>query len=457
MSLKTSSNTAQVKIDVHSSTPARPTPNEVQGAGWASAPHIRAPLPGPVAARLIAADQALSSPSHTRDYPLVVKRAQGCVVEDVDGNLFIDFAAGIAVCATGHCHPQVVEAIQRQAEELIHICGSDFYYPIMVRLMEKLAEVTPGSFPKRFLLTNSGAECTEAAFKLARFHTGRKYAIAFFGAFHGRTMGALSLTCSKSRQQQEFGPLVPMVAHAPYGETDFINDVLFKHQMHPHEVAAIFVEPVLGEGGYIIPPAAFLQKLRAICDEHGILLICDEIQSGMGRTGQMYACEHFGVVPDILLTAKGIASGMPIGAVVARADIMDWPPGAQGSTYGGNPVSCAAAVATIELLQGGLLNHAREMGPVLAEQLQGLAGRHACVRQPRSLGLMGAVDIVDASNGTLSPALRQKVLHESFHRGLILLPCGLASIRFCPPLIIDRATLERGLGILDFAVRAVLA
>ncbi|GIK15125.1 MAG: acetylornithine aminotransferase [Planctomycetota bacterium] len=419
------------------------------------APLIRTALPGPIGAGLVARDVRVSSPSNTRDYPLVVKRALGCVVEDVDGNRFLDLAAGIAVCATGHCHPKVVAAIQRQSAELIHICGSDFYYPVMIELMEKLSAITPGDKPKRVLLTNSGTEATEAAFKLSRFHTKRKWAIGFHGSFHGRTMGSLSLTCSKARQKQGFGPLVPMVAHAPYGDVDFIRNVLFKQQMQPDEVAAIFFEPIQGEGGYLIPEASFVQGLRKLCDEYGILLICDEIQAGMGRTGRMFACEHFGVVPDIVLSAKGLASGMPIAAVIAQEPIMNWPPGAQGSTYGGNPVSCAAALATIELVESELRANAAALGPRLLAQLQGISSRRSCVVRPRGLGLMAGVDIVQPKTGKPDVGLRSQILQGAYQRGVILLPCGESGIRFCPPLVISERELQTGLERFEEAAAAV--
>lgn len=418
----------------------------------ATVPFIRTELPGPKAAALIEADTRVSSPSNTRDYPLVVARASGCVVEDVDGNRFLDLAAGIAVCATGHCHPKVVAAIQRQSAELIHICGSDFYYPVMVELMQKLAALHPSTKPKRVLLTNSGTEATEAAFKMARFHSGRKWVIAFNGAFHGRTMGSLSLTSSKARQKAGFGPFVPMVGHAPYGDVGYIENVLFKQQMRPDEVAAIFFEPIQGEGGYIVPEAQFVRDLRRLCDEHGIILVCDEIQAGMGRTGRMWAVEHFGVVPDIILTAKGLASGMPVAGVIACEPIMNWPPGAQGSTYGGNPVSCAAALASIELVENGLMQNAGRLGPVLLRRLHEIGNRHSCIVRARGLGLMAAVDIVDPRTGKPNLERRTRIMTETFRRGVILLPCGESAVRFCPPLIISESELLTGLGVFEEAV-----
>ncbi len=410
-------------------------------------PSIRTPLPGPIARTFIERDEKFSSPSYTRDFPLVVKKALGCVVEDVDGNQWLDFAAGIAVCATGHCHPKVVAAIEQQAKSLIHICGSDFYYPPMVDLMEKLSAITPGG-DKKVLLTNSGAEAVEASFKLARHHTDRKYAIAFHGAFHGRTMGALALTSSKARQKEKFSPLVPMTAHVPFGDVKAIEATLFRYQMSPGEVAAIFVEPIQGEGGYVVAPRGFMQDLRALCDKHGILMICDEIQSGTGRTGKWFAYEHFGVVPDITLMSKGIASGMPLGAVIAREGIMDWPPGAQGSTFGGNPVCCAAALATLELVEKQYMANAAAMGTVLLNGLASLCDKHSSISGARGLGLMCGVDVFSA-------ATREKILQECFRRGLLLLGCGEATIRFCPPLCISQAELETGLKILDTAIGAV--
>ncbi len=419
------------------------------------APDIKGPLPGPIAKQLIERDHRVTSPSYTRDYPLVVKRASGSVLEDVDGNRFLDFAAGIAVCSTGHCHPKVTAAIEAQAKSLIHICGCDFYFPGLVDLTEKLASIVPGDFPKKVFLTNSGTEATECALKLARYHTNRKWIIAFHGAFHGRTMGALSLTCSKFKQRERFGPFVPMTAHVPYGDADAIETQLFKQMMSPSEVAAIFVEPVQGEGGYIIPPAEFLPKLRALCDKHGILLVCDEVQSGCGRTGKWFACEHFGVVPDITLIAKGVASGMPIGAVVARADVMSWPPGAQGSTYGGNPVCCAAALATLEQIETHYLANVVKLGPRLLGTLSDIAERRKTITNVRGLGFMCAVDVINRRTGKADVKLRTKILESSFERGLVLLPCGDCGIRFCPPLCINESQLDVGLKVFDEALATV--
>lgn len=419
------------------------------------APQIYTPLPGPIAKAMIERDEKYSSPSYTRDVPLVVKRGLGSVVEDVDGNRFLDFAAGIAVCATGHCHPKVSAAIEHQAKNLIHICGSDFYYPPMVELLEKLSKLVPGKDPKRVLLTNSGAEAVEAAFKVSRHHTNRKWVIAFHGAFHGRTMGALSLTSSKARQKERFGPLVPMVAHVPYGKIDAIENELFKRQFSPNEVAAIFVEAVQGEGGYIVPPPEFLPDLRALCDKHGIILVCDEIQSGCGRTGKWFAFEHFGIEPDLVLMAKGLASGMPLGAVIAKSEIMNWPPGAQGSTFGGNPVCCAAALATLELIETQFLANVIALSPRLLSGLRDIADRRKVLANVRGLGFMCGADVINKKSGKADLKLRERVMLACFERGLILLPCGECAIRFCPPLCINETQLDVGLKLLDESLATV--
>lgn len=379
-------------------------------------------------------------------------------MEDVDGNLYIDFVAGIAVCSTGHCHPKVVEAIERQAHDLIHMCGSDFYYEAQTALAETLIRITPGDEPKRVLLTNSGAETVEAAIKLSRHHTKRKGIIAFYGAFHGRTMGALSLTASKSRQKEYFAPLIPLVEHVPYGDIDAIRKHVFKQIMAPDEVAAIFVEPIQGEGGYTMPPPSFLPELRALCDEYGILLVADEIQSGMGRTGKMFCVDHYGVVPDITLIAKGVASGMPIGAMVARAPVMDWPVGAQGSTFGGNPVCCAAALATIELLEEELVENVNRVSPIAREALEKLADQHACIARPRGLGLMLAIDVVkpagDPTDAKPDPRMQNLIVTEAFKRGLLTLQCGECGIRVTPPLCITPEQLRAGLDTFAEAIAA---
>lgn len=427
-------------------------------------PYIHTPLPGPKARALIAADERYTSPSYTRDYPLVAERGYGAVIEDVDGNRFLDFTAGIAVCSTGHCHERIVRAIRQQSEKLLHMSGTDFYYRPQVELAQKLAELAPGAGPKRVFFTNSGAESVEAAFKLARHHSGRQQMIAFFGAFHGRTMGALSLTGSKVTQRRGFAPLVPLVHHIdfpnPYraadgGSLDSLNQLeeLFKRTLPPEEVAAIIVEPIQGEGGYIVPPPEFHRELKALADRHGILYIADEVQSGMGRTGKMFASEHFGVQPDIICLAKGIASGMPLGAMIAKADIMDWEPGSHASTFGGNPVSCVAALETIRLLEEELVTNAASVGDYLMGQLRELQERHALVGDVRGLGLMVGMELV-RDRVTKEPAeeARDALAQAAFQRGLLLLGCGRNTVRFCPPLVITREQVDIAVEILDEAL-----
>lgn len=425
-------------------------------ASWIGpAPWIETPPPGIAARAAMERDARVASPSYTRNYPLVIHRAAGSVVEDVDGNRYLDFAAGLAVCAAGHCHPKVVAAIQEQAATLIHASGTDFCYEPMLTLAEKLAAIAPGRSQKRVLFLTSGAETAEAAFKLARHYTGRKWVIAFHGASHGRTMGALSLTSSSAREKAGFEPLVPMVGHVPYGDLEAIEEQIFRQQSPPEGVAAIFVEPILGGGGYVVPPKNFLPRLRSLCDRHGMLLVCDEIHSGMGRTGKMFACQHFGVVPDVVLCAGGLASGMPLGAVIASKEIMNWPSGAHGSTFGGNPVSCAAALATIELLESGLIANAAKRGEHLQGKLSEIAAGRRCVDHARGLGLMAAVDIVSRKSGKTDSRLRDRVLQEAFRRGLILLGCGPGGIRFSPPLGINETQIEVGLTVFDEVVATV--
>ncbi len=431
---------------------------EQQTRDWIGpAPHVEGDLPGPLAADWIRRDRSVTSPSNTRDYPLVVKRAFGSVIEDVDGNRFLDFAAGIAVCATGHCHPKVVEAVRRQVGELIHICGSDFYYPVMVELAETLGALAPWAPGERsrVYFTNSGTETVEAAIKLARHRTGRKRIIAFHGAFHGRTMGALALTASKYKQKLGFGPLIPMVSHASYGELRDITEHLFKKHFPPDEVAAIFVEPIQGEGGYHIAPAGFLADLRALCDKHGILLVADEIQSGVGRTGRWWACQHDQVVPDMICSAKGLASGMPLGALITREALMNWPPGAQGSTFGGNPVCCAAALATLELVRDGYMDNAATLGRVALDRLTALQARFSSITRCRGRGLMIGFDVVDA-DGQPATALRNQIAQAAFQRGILLLPCGETAIRMIPPLCINQTQLDVGLKILEEVLGCLL-
>jgi 4-aminobutyrate aminotransferase len=434
-----------------------------------SAPKIRTELPGPKARALIAADERYTSPSYTRAYPLAVERGYGAVIEDVDGNRFLDFTAGIAVCSTGHCHERIVSAIQQQAEKLLHMSGTDFYYGPQGDLARKLAEIAPGKGPKRVFFTNSGAESVEAAFKLARYHTRRQQMIAFFGAFHGRTLGALSLTGSKVVQRAGFAPLVPLVSHIDYPNpfrtqpqagqsadaTACLNTLnqledLFRRTVPPHEVAGIFVEPIQGEGGYIVPPPQFHRELKAIAEKHGILYIVDEVQAGMGRTGKMFAIEHWGVEPDVVCLAKGIASGMPLGAIIAKAEIMDWGPGSHASTFGGNPVSCVAALETIALLEEELMANATDVGSHLVKRLKELQQRHALVGDVRGLGLMVGMELV-RDRATLTPATteRDAVVQAAFRRGLLLLGCGQSTVRFCPPLVVTKEQIDTAVDILD--------
>lgn len=418
-------------------------------------PQLLTSLPGPRARALIDRDLAVSSPSYTRVYPLVVARGQGCSIEDVDGNVFLDFTAGIAVTATGHAHPQVVEAIQQQAAQFLHMSGTDFYYAPMLELAEALAARAPFPVPDsgtraRIFFTNSGTESVEGAVKLARYSTGRSRLVACLGGFHGRTYGSMSLTGSKAVQCRGFGPLLPGVTHIPYGthtSLDYLERDLFPSMLPPEEIAAIVVEPIQGEGGYIVPEDGFLQRIREICDRHGILMVADEVQSGMGRTGKLFAIEHWGVQPDIVTLAKGIASGLPLGAILSRSDLMTWPPGSHANTFGGNPVACAAANVTLGLLETELIENARQMGETLQIGLTQLADRFDSVSLPRGKGLMVAIDLLDRDR-QLDPNLRDRIVDRAFHRGLLLLGCGKAAIRFCPPLVIDREQIQVALQIL---------
>jgi 4-aminobutyrate aminotransferase len=419
-------------------------------------PNLSGPLPGPLARAIIERDSACVSPSYTRGYPLVAKRGEGAIIEDVDGNRFLDFNAGIAVVAAGHCHPRVVEAVREQAGRLIHMSGTDFYYEEMVALAEKLAAIAPGSCERRISFGNSGAEAVEGAIKLARYSTGRDKLIAFLGGFHGRTMGALSLTARRAVQRRGFGPMLPGVVHAPYPYcyrcpfgrqpencavecVKYIEDTLLKTIAPADEVAAIVIEPVQGEGGYVVPPRKFFDELTRVAEQNGILLIFDEVQSGMGRTGKMWAAEHFDAVPDIFAVAKGIASGMPLGATVARTDLMSWPPGAHASTFGGNPVSCAAALVTIELLENGLIENAARMGAYLTDRLGDWPARFPVVGEVRGLGLMIGIELVRSQQTReKAPDLRDRVVQLAFERGLLVLGAGDNTLRLCPPLVVTR-------------------
>lgn len=433
------------------------------------APELRTALPGPNAARIIAGDEKFISPSYTRGYPLVARRGQGMYIEDVDGNRFLDFTAGIAVCSTGHCHPDVVAAIQRQAAELIHMSGTDFYYEQMVRVAELLSATAPMPGPHKFFYGNSGAEAIECGLKLARYHTRRPYFIGFYNCFHGRTFGALSMTSSKQTQRARFAPLLPGFFHIsypnpyrpPHGAQDVTAacldelDRLFHTTTPADEVAAVVFEPVQGEGGYIVPPSAFVQELRRICDRHGILLIADEVQSGAGRTGKMWAIEHHGVQPDIICSAKGIASGMPLGVTFARAGVMDWTPGAHASTFGGNPVCLAAAEATIKLLNSSLIRNSAEVGAHIMQRLQGWPKQHPMVGEVRGRGLMIGIEIVkDQATRTPDAARRDRIVDEAFKRGLLILGAGPNAVRLMPPLICTREQADIAMDILEQAVTA---
>ena len=431
-------------------------------------PEVKTSLPGPKGKALIERDQRHASTSYIKEYPLVVDRAEGCWIYDLDGNRFLDMMAGIAVASTGHCHPKVVEAIKRQAEKFMHICATDFYYEPFTRLTEKLATYVPKMGARKTFLTNSGTEAVEGAIKLARYHTRRTNLIAFKGAFHGRTYGALSMNCSKNTQRAFFGPFLPGVTHVPYpnpyrcpyantakecsGEGCECGNVLekdtFVSLMNPKEVAAIVVEPIQGEGGYIVPPKKFLQNLRRLCDEHGICLIFDEVQCGAGRTGHMYAAECFDVAPDILVTSKGLGSGMPIGAFMVREKFMTWPSGSHGSTFGGNPVCCAAAVATLEIVEE-LLPHVRKMGDFFKKGLHELARKHPELGDVRGEGLMIGAEFVDLKTKEPAVQLVDDLVQEAFKKGLCLLGAGKSTIRFCPPLIITEHEISIGLKILD--------
>jgi 4-aminobutyrate aminotransferase len=438
-----------------------------------SYPRVLTPPPGPRARAIVERDAAWTSTSYIKEYPLVVSRAQGAMVEDVDGNQFLDFMAGIAVASTGHSHPDVVAAISGAAGRFLHICGSDFYYEGMASICERLATLAPGTSKKRVFLTNSGTEAIEGAIKLARHSTRRAGLVAFKGAFHGRTYGAMSLTSSKSRQHAGFGPLLPEVYHVPFANCyrcEFgkeypscrlycvgeIERDLFARQLDPRDVAAIFVEPVQGEGGYVVPPPDYLRALRQLCDKHGILLVADEIQSGIGRTGRMFACHHAGVEPDILLTAKGLASGMPLGAIIARESIMRWENGAHGSTFGGNPVCCAAALTTLDLVERTYMANAVTMGDRLMRGLRQLSQRYTTIGDIRGLGLMIGVEFV-TDRQTRAPAsqLVHDLVQLAFTKGLLLLGAGRSTLRLAPPLVVDASDIDTGLSIIDECLTAV--
>ncbi len=444
-------------------------------------PKLITALPGPNARRVLAGDEKYVSPSYTRSYPLVAKSGRGIVITDVDGNEFYDFSAGIAVTSTGHCHPDVVAAIQRQAAELLHMSGTDFYYDHMVQLAERLSKIAPMPGPHKFYYGNSGAEAIECALKLARYHTKRPNIIAFYGAFHGRTMGALSLTASKPQQRRRFTPLMPGVTHVRYpdvyrgcsggaqgqdakeaeafalGCARFIEEKLFKTTLAPEEVAAIFVEPVQGEGGYVVAPTIFMQELRRICDRHGILLVVDEVQSGIARTGKWWAVEHTGVAPDMVCMAKGLASGMPLGVTMTRSEIMDWVPGSHASTFGGNPVCIAAALATLDVIEKeNLLDHSAEVGAYMLDRMFTWPAKYKLVGDVRGRGLMIGVDIVkDKSTKEYAAAERDQIIERSFERGILFLGCGPSTVRLCPPLVVTKEEADIALDVLEQSIKVV--
>lgn len=401
-------------------------------------PLIQTALPGPLSAAEILRQEQLLSPSSTRDYPLVIDHGSGVWLTDLDGNEFLDACAGIAVCTSGHCHPRIVEAIERQAHNLIHMSGTDFYYKSQGELAQRLSELVPIAGPQRMFFGNSGTEVVEGAIKLARYATRRSHLIAFSGGFHGRTYGALSLTNSKLVQRQHFGPLLPEVSHVSFPGREGITPAdtfrefaeLFRRRVDPQDVAAVIVEPIQGEGGYVIPPPGFFSELRALCDEHDILLIADEIQTGIGRTGKFCALEHWGVQADIVCLAKGIASGLPLGVFVSRADLMRWPPGSHGNTFGGNPIACAAAIVTLDLLQEGLQASTVQRGEYLLSLLQQMSATVPELTGARGLGLMAAIDLPTREQ-------RNQLLHACFHRGLVLLGAGVRTVRWSPPLVIN--------------------
>jgi 4-aminobutyrate aminotransferase len=433
--------------------------------------HIKTELPGPNARALLARDALVVSPSYPRDYPFVMSHGKGAEVWDVDGNRFLDFAAGIAVCSTGHSHPSVVAAIKHAADRFLHI-SSDYWHEGQVRLAERINELAPMREPVMSFFAQSGTESVEAALKLARYVTGRGRFIGFLGGFHGRTMGSLAFTSSKATQQKGFFPTMPGVTHVPFPNPyrpmfagddqgravlEYIEKTLFVHNVPPHEVAAVLIEPIQGEGGYLVPPDGFLAGLRALCDRHGILLIFDEVQSGVGRTGKMFAAEHWNVAPDIMTLAKGLGSGMPIGMVVAKRTVMQkWSRGAHGNTYGGNPLCCAAALATLDLVAGQYCANAARVGAYFRTQLDTLARRHAVIGEVRGKGLMIGMELVQDAQKSPAAALCDALITRAFHNGLILLSCGQSTVRFMPPLTIEEADVDEAVELLDRSLREVL-
>ncbi len=461
--------TTTAKKPAKSADSAKPA----SSADYPQVPLIKTSLPGPKAKAAIALDDQFVSPSYTRGYPFVMHKGLGLAAEDVDGNVFLDFTAGIAVNATGYCHPDIVKAIKDGAEHFQHMSGTDFYYREQSELAKTLAEHTFGGVARRVFFSNSGTESNECAIKLARWYTKRQYILSFRGSFHGRTYGSMSIGCSKAIHRNHFAPLPAGVIHGnypypyradPHLKSDeavaedclsYIENIVFKKEILPEEVAGIIVEPVQGEGGYVVPPQNWLKGLRRICDKHGILLIYDEVQSGMGRTGKFFAHEHWGVIGDIITTAKGIASGLPLGAVIAKKEIMSWPPGSHASTFGGNPIACRAAMATIKLLDDSLIDNAREVGAYFKQRMVELAARHDVIGDVRGLGLMLATEIVKSkATKERNPELRNKLENAAFERGLLILGCGENTIRFCPPLVVTRSEVDKCVEIYDASLKA---
>ncbi len=412
--------------------------------------------PGPRARAWVERDAKVVSHSYTRTYPLVVQRASGLTVEDVDGYHYLDFTSGLGTNLLGHCHPDVVKAIQDQTAAFIHMSGTDFYYPAQIRLAEELAKHCPGDEPKQVFFSNSGAEAIEAAIKLARYHTKRTPLIAFYGGFHGRTLGALSLSASKVLHRRGFGPLLAGVFHAPYGDADFIERELFARVVAPDEVAAVVVEPIQGEGGYVVPPEGFLRRLRELCTRHGILLVVDEVQSGMGRTGKFLACEHEGIVPDIVALSKGLAAGMPLGATIAPTRVMTWPAGAHANTFGGHPISCETALVALRHLDGGLIARAAQAGDRLMGALKRSADRSPSIGEIRGKGLMVGVEIVkDHARKTPAPEARTRIIQRCFEKGLLLVGAGRHVVRFLPALVVTDQQIDQAVALFTDAVMEV--
>lgn len=430
-------------------------------------PHIKVGPPGSGATEWVKRDERVISQSYTRAYPLVVEKGEGVFIEDVDGNRYLDFTSGIAVTSTGHCHPSIVDRIIRQSKRLVHMSGTDFYYPSEIKLAERLTEITPGDQPKKVFFTNSGTESNEAAMKLARYHTKRPLYLSFYGGFYGRTMGALSLTASKEVHRRGFAPFVPGVVHVPYaycyrcayglrvGDCNFycvtwIKEELFRTTVPPGEVSSIFIEPIQGEGGYVVPPDGYLKRISELAREFGILLVVDEIQTGMGRTGKMFACEYEDVVPDIITIAKGIASGMPLGAMVASSSVMTWVRGSHANTFGGNPIACEAALGTVDLLEGGLVENAADAGAYILSKLTDMKSRHSLIGDVRGKGLMIGIEFVrEGAKQEGAIEQRDAIIRGCFKRGLLLLGCGQSVIRLMPPLILSKEEADTALTILE--------